>query len=121
MSSFLVSFGLLTAMFAAVAALERVPSLQHTPSPLRRPWFHTDLVWYLVAALAAGLTTFLLRPVLVRLALPGLADVVGSMPTWLALVVGVVVFDGVFFVIHRSLHRSETLWRFHKVHHSSRR
>src|SRR4051794_35972889 len=71
MSAFLASFGVLTVMFLTVALLERVPRLQHAASPLRRPWFETDLLWYLVAALAAGMSTFVLRPVLVRLAIPG--------------------------------------------------
>ena len=120
MTSFLISFGVLTGMFLLVASLERIPRLQHTPSSLRRPWFETDLLWYLVAALAAGLSTFILRPVLVRLAVPGLSTVIGSLPMPLALVVAVVVFDGVFFTVHVGMHRSDTLWNVHKVHHSSR-
>jgi sterol desaturase/sphingolipid hydroxylase (fatty acid hydroxylase superfamily) len=120
MPSFLIQLAVLTAMFLAVGAAERVPRLQHTPSRFRRPWLETDLLWYLVAALAAGLSTFLLRPILIRLAIPGVSSVVGSMPGWLALVVAVVVFDGVFFAIHTGLHRSELLWNVHKVHHSSR-
>jgi sterol desaturase/sphingolipid hydroxylase (fatty acid hydroxylase superfamily) len=61
-----------------------------------------------------------LRPLLSRLALPGAADVVSAIPTWIALAVAVVVFDGVFFAIHRFLHHSDVLWNVHKVHHSSR-
>lgn len=121
MSSFVVSLGVLTSMFLAVAALERVPALQHTPSRFHRPWFETDLLWYLVAALAAGLSTFILRPILVRLALPGASSIVASMPSWLALLAAIVVFDGVFFAVHTGLHRSDVLWNVHKVHHSSRR
>lgn len=44
----------------------------------------------------------------------------GSLPSPVALIVAVVVFDGVFFAVHIGLHRSEALWNFHKVHHSSR-
>ncbi len=29
------------------------------------------------------------------------------------------VFDFVSFLVHGQLHRSEVLWSFHKVHHSS--
>jgi hypothetical protein len=57
MSSFLVLFGVLTAIFLAVAALARIPRLQHTPSRFRHPWFGSDLVWYL----AAGLSTWVPR------------------------------------------------------------
>jgi sterol desaturase/sphingolipid hydroxylase (fatty acid hydroxylase superfamily) len=121
MISFLLPLGALTAMFLAVAALERIPALQHTLSRFHRPWFETDLLWYLVAALAAGVSTFILRPVLVHLALPGVSGFVASLPGWAALVVAVVVFDGVFFAVHIGLHRSDVLWKVHKVHHSSRR
>jgi hypothetical protein len=37
MSSSLVLLGVLTAIFLAVAALERIPRLQHTPSRFRHP------------------------------------------------------------------------------------
>jgi sterol desaturase/sphingolipid hydroxylase (fatty acid hydroxylase superfamily) len=120
MTSFLIPLGILTLMFLTVATLERVPHLQHTPSPLHRPWFETDLLWYLVAAFAAGLSTFVLRPILVKLAIPGLSTIVGSLAPPVALVVAIVLFDGVFFAVHVGLHRSDTLWNFHKVHHSSR-
>jgi sterol desaturase/sphingolipid hydroxylase (fatty acid hydroxylase superfamily) len=119
MSSFLIQFGALTAMFLTVAALERVPRLQHRPSRFRRPWFATDVLWYLVAALAAGLSTILLRPVLTRLSLPGASSVVATLPDALELLLAVVVFDGVFFTVHAGLHRSDLLWNVHKVHHSS--
>jgi sterol desaturase/sphingolipid hydroxylase (fatty acid hydroxylase superfamily) len=119
MASFLISIGVLTTMFLLVATLERIPRLQHTPSALRRPWFETDLLWYLVAALAAGLSTFILRPLLVKLAVPGLSTAVGSLAPPIAVGAAVVLFDGVFFAVHVRLHRSDALWNFHKVHHSS--
>jgi sterol desaturase/sphingolipid hydroxylase (fatty acid hydroxylase superfamily) len=119
MSAFLTQFAVLTATFVAVGSLERIPRLQHTPSRIRRPWFETDLLWYLVAAFAAGVSTFVMRPLLVRLAAPGLSDLVGAVPGPVALFVAVIIFDGVFFVIHTMLHRSDVLWNVHKVHHSS--
>lgn len=39
-------------------------------------------------------------------------------PYWAVLLVGFVVRDFVQWWIHRLLHRSPTLWEFHKVHHS---
>ena len=41
-----------------------------------------------------------------------------SFPYWAVLLVGFVVRDFVQWWIHRLLHRSPTLWEFHKVHHS---
>jgi sterol desaturase/sphingolipid hydroxylase (fatty acid hydroxylase superfamily) len=119
--AFVLSFGVLTSVFLLVASLERVTRLQHSPSRLVRPWFETDLLWYLVAALAAGGSSFVLRPILSRLAVPGVSAVVSALPGPAALVVAVVVFDGLFFAVHVALHRSDTLWNVHKVHHSTRR
>ncbi|MEM1322907.1 MAG: sterol desaturase family protein [Bacteroidota bacterium] len=39
-------------------------------------------------------------------------------PAWAILLTGFVVRDFVQWWIHRLLHRSPTLWEFHKVHHS---
>src|SRR6516164_3892241 len=103
MAGFVVQLGVLTGMFLVVAALERVPALQHTPSRFHRPWFETDVLWYLVAALAAGVSVFVLRPILVRLAIPGLSGWIGALSGWAALPIAVVVFDGVFFAVHRRL------------------
>ena len=120
MPSIVISFAVLTAIFLSIAALERVKGLQYVDKPVPRPWYRTDIGWYFVAAVSAGLSTFLLRPILVHLAIPGVSSVVGSLPTGWSLVVAVVVFDGVFFTVHRALHRSDRLWVVHKVHHSSR-
>ena len=40
------------------------------------------------------------------------------LPYWIILLIGFVVRDFVQWWIHRLLHRSDTLWEFHKVHHS---
>lgn len=39
-------------------------------------------------------------------------------PLWAILLTGFLVRDFIQWWIHRLLHRSETLWEFHKVHHS---
>ncbi len=39
-------------------------------------------------------------------------------PTWLHLLVGFIIRDFVQWWTHRLLHRSPTLWQYHKVHHS---
>ncbi len=43
---------------------------------------------------------------------------VQSFPVWGHLLLGFLVRDFVQWWIHRLLHRSDTLWEFHKVHHS---
>lgn len=41
-----------------------------------------------------------------------------SWPMWAILLVGFIVRDFVQWWTHRLLHRSDTLWKFHQVHHS---
>ena len=41
-----------------------------------------------------------------------------SLPFWTVLLIGFVFRDFIQWWIHRLLHRSDTLWEFHKVHHS---
>ena len=121
MVALLTSITILTGVLVLVAWLERIPALQLCPGPLRRPWFATDIAWYGVATVAAGVSTFVFRPLLVRLTLPAVADAVGSLPPALRFLLAVMVFDAVAFAVHMGLHRSDALWRVHKVHHSSRR
>jgi hypothetical protein len=54
--------------------------------------------------------------------LPGLAfrPLVRSLPVWLELVVGVLLFDVLIYWTHRWSHTVPLLWRFHAVHHSTR-
>jgi len=120
-SSFLTSVAILTAIFGLVALLELVPAIQHSPGPFRRPWFATDVAWYLVATVAAGVSTFVFRPLLVHLVVPGVAGAYAALPGVARFLFAVVIFDAVAFAVHKGMHRSNTLWRVHKVHHSSRR
>lgn len=41
-----------------------------------------------------------------------------TLPLWLKLVLGVMLFDLVTYWFHRMSHRVPVLWRFHRVHHS---
>ena len=120
MTPFLISLVILTTIFLFVALLERVPALQHCPGPLLRPWFATDIAWYFVATAAAGLSTFVFRPLLVQLSVPGISSAVANLPTVLRFLLATAVFDAVAFAVHLGMHRSDVFWRVHKVHHSSR-
>ena len=121
MTTFLISIGILTTIFAFVALLERIPAIQQCPGPLRRPWFTTDIAWYFVATVAAGVSTFVFRPLLGQLALPGVSSAVATVPAALRFLFAIAVFDAVAFAVHLAMHQSSALWRVHKVHHSSRR
>ena len=44
-----------------------------------------------------------------------------TVPLWLKLVLGVMMFDFVNYWFHRVAHRIPFLWRFHRVHHSDTR
>ena len=43
---------------------------------------------------------------------------VQAMPIWVHLLIGFFVRDFIQWWVHRLLHRSPTLWEYHKVHHS---
>lgn len=114
------SFLVLSGLFVAVGALERVPALQFRRTVgFRRPFMATDGAWYLVATGANVISAFVLRPQLQKLALPGVGSVVGGLPAWARLLVALVVYDFVAFGVHVFIHRSDALWSVHKVHHSS--
>lgn len=120
MVTFLLASAILSALFLAVAALERVPALRFRPARFRRPHLLTDAAWYGVATGAAAVATFVVRPLVAPAELPLTADRLDAMPLALVVVLAVVVYDLVEFAVHVALHRSDSLWLVHKVHHSSR-
>jgi sterol desaturase/sphingolipid hydroxylase (fatty acid hydroxylase superfamily) len=113
--NFGLSVAVLTAVYLAVAALERVPALAFRTLPRPRPYLATDAAWYGVAVGATAVSAFVIRPQLARMAI----GPVGRVPLVLQLAVAIVVFDFVSFAVHVALHRYDGLWRLHKVHHSS--
>jgi len=117
--SFLTSVAVLTGVYVLVGRLERSPALRFRELSKPRRWFATDVAWYGVAVAATALSVFILRPLLARLSVPPLRDVLAGAPFVAKLVIGVVVFDLVSFIVHRCLHRYDRLWAIHKVHHSS--
>jgi sterol desaturase/sphingolipid hydroxylase (fatty acid hydroxylase superfamily) len=113
------SFLVLSSLFVAVFALERVPVFQFRPSGFVRPFMATDGAWYLVATTANLISTFVFRPQLSKLAVPRVADAVDALPLLPRVGLAVVVYDFIAFAVHIAIHRSDTLWSVHKVHHSS--
>lgn len=116
-----MAFTVLSSALVLVTVLEQVPALQFAPRPLVRPFLATDGVWYLVGTGANVVSTFVLRPVLTRLALPGVAPSITALPVAARVALALAVYDAVAFVVHVGIHRSEALWAVHKVHHSSLR
>jgi sterol desaturase/sphingolipid hydroxylase (fatty acid hydroxylase superfamily) len=117
--SFFISVAALSVVYVGVARLERMPALRFRVLPAPRPYLATDLAWYGFAIAATAVSVFVLRPQLTRLEIPALQHAVARLPVAAKFVLGLVVFDFVSFVVHVTLHRSNTLWNVHKVHHST--
>lgn len=108
-------------VYGLVAALERISTLQFRESRFLRPYFLTDVGWYL----SVVMVTIALKPLLERLGdaaeglgVPTIAS--ADLPLWGLVVISVVLYDLLAFTFHVFLHRLGWLWRLHKVHHSSR-
>src|SRR5262245_7748937 len=117
--SFPLSVALLTAVYLLVGVLERRPSLRFRQLASPRPYLATDTLWYAAAIGATAVSVFVFRPALARLAVDPVAGWVGGLPLPARLLLGLVIFDLVSFLVHVGLHRSDTLWNLHKVHHST--
>lgn len=114
--------GLLVAA-AFVALMERVPRLRLRPLLFFRRFFITDVFYLLTGFIAGG-------PIAVAyvnrgsqffgdvLAVPRLAAF--HLPLWLAVGMALLALDAGNYAAHYCLHRFNTLWEFHKIHHSSR-
>lgn len=117
--SFLLSVAALTIVYLTVGILERRPGLAFRTLPTPRPYLTTDVLWYWLAIVATAVSVFVFQPVLSQLAVGPIADRVDALPTAVKLLIAVVTFDFLSFLIHRQLHRSDRLWDFHKIHHST--
>jgi len=115
----LASAGLVAVLFLTVAAMERIPRLRFAPYRFLRRHLATDAAWYVIATTANVVAAFVLLPMLSKLALPAVAATVRHLPWGARFVMAVVLYDFCSFLVHVGLHRSETLWSVHKVHHSS--
>jgi sterol desaturase/sphingolipid hydroxylase (fatty acid hydroxylase superfamily) len=119
--NFLVSLAALSTLVLVVAVLERMPWLRFRRLSVRRPYLGTDAAWFLLAATASAISVFVFRPQLSKLAIEPIGRWVGDLPVAAQLLLALILFDLVSFLVHVGFHRSETLWNFHKVHHSSLR
>jgi len=117
---FLLSL-LLTAL--VFVPLERAFPLRVTQPVFRRGWT-TDMGYFFAShALVQVLSLLILLPASVLgqwLAVPALRAVVARAPLVVQLVGVIVVADLTQYWVHRAFHEVPFLWRFHRVHHSSR-
>ena len=93
-------------------------------APLRPEW-RTDLAYFfmghvlvqfvLIAATASTSTVDAL------VASDTVKNAIRALPVWLQFLLAVLAADLAQAVLHRAYHRTPWLWRFHAVHHSTRR
>ena len=117
--TFLLSVFALTTVYVVVGILERRPALRFRRLPSPRPYLATDTAWYGLAIVATAVSVFAFQPLLSKLAIGPVAGRVEALPTAAKLLIAIVTFDLLSFLVHRQLHRSDRLWEFHKVHHST--
>ena len=117
--SFLLSITALTVVYLVVAKLERAPALRFRSLPSPRPYLATDAAWYLLAILATAISVFVFRPVLSQLEIGPISDRINALPLAARFLLALAIFDFLSFLVHRQLHRSDRLWEFHKIHHST--
>jgi len=105
-----------------IAFLERRPGVRFRPAPLLRAHFAGDVIYLLTGFVAGGslalaYVTAASGLVGTYLGVPRLAAI--DAPRWLTVPLALVALDLGNYAAHWCLHRSEWLWEFHKVHHSS--
>jgi sterol desaturase/sphingolipid hydroxylase (fatty acid hydroxylase superfamily) len=117
--SMLFALVIVAGTLLALPILERLEGFRFEPSPVLRPLFLTDVVYFLTGFVVLPLLeTCLLDASAVRERLSVLsAD--NALPGWTIVVLAYVVIDLANYLAHVLLHQVDPLWEFHKVHHSS--
>lgn len=104
--------------------LERLWPQYPEQGTFRKEWT-LDVVYFMSTHLPIQILSFLvLLPVIQAtkyLSVPILQHLIGRMPWFLQFFLAVVVADLAEYFIHLALHKVPFLWRFHAVHHSSKR
>lgn len=92
--------------------------------PLREEW-RTDLAYFFMGHVLVQFVliavTASTAAVAAFAAFPALQQAIQSLPVWLQFLLAVFVADMTQALLHRGYHNIPWLWRFHAVHHSSRR
>lgn len=102
--------------------LERVTRYRFRHSRFFRDYFPTDIAYLLTAVVfGAWMSVVYLRPAAAWVEslvyIPRIASI--DLPIWIAVPLGVALFDFGNYGVHYTLHRVAVLWELHKVHHST--
>jgi sterol desaturase/sphingolipid hydroxylase (fatty acid hydroxylase superfamily) len=106
-----------------LTAFERFSKVRFKASPLFRSYFTTDVIYLLTGFVAGGslgaaYIAWASGWIGDHLSLPRLPGF--DLPFWLSTLLALVALDLGNYFAHYLLHRSNLLWEFHKIHHSSR-
>jgi sterol desaturase/sphingolipid hydroxylase (fatty acid hydroxylase superfamily) len=116
------SLATLLFVFVLVVPFERLFPRHH--QRLRRPHLGTDVAWALTSVPlgVAGIVVGLVVGVLSLAWVPGLLlrPLVLAIPAAPRAVFGILLFDIAIYWTHRFGHEVPFLWRFHRLHHSTR-
>jgi sterol desaturase/sphingolipid hydroxylase (fatty acid hydroxylase superfamily) len=111
----------LLATAATLILLERIPALRRVRARLLRAHFGADILFLVVGWVAGARLAFLYFGAGSEVLGRGLPRVAGlGAPLWAEFLVAFILIDLGNYVAHDLMHRFESLWEFHKVHHSSR-
>ena len=109
---------LLSALFVP---LERLVAVHR--QPVFRAQFAVDLAYYALNSLLTGAVLafpLALLGATVHAIMPGsLLRAIADLPSWLTLVLSLLIAETGFYWGHRLSHEIPLLWRFHAVHHSA--
>ncbi|MGI9602740.1 MAG: sterol desaturase family protein [Acidimicrobiales bacterium] len=116
--------GGIVGLFVVVVPFEKM--FKRHPYKIRRPGLRTDLTYALVNPVleVVGLVVgAIIAVAMVPLWLPMLllAPLVTAQPAWLQVVEAALLLDILIYWTHRLGHEVPLFWRFHSVHHSSKR
>jgi sterol desaturase/sphingolipid hydroxylase (fatty acid hydroxylase superfamily) len=117
-----MTLAILGAAALLLAGLERSAYLRFRPSAFFRRHFTGDVIYLLTGFVAGGsaATAYIVAAsgwLEQSLSLPRLAS--AGLPVWLLVLPALVAIDLGNYLAHYWLHRSDLLWEFHKIHHSS--
>ena len=109
----LAVIALMALVFAPLELL--FPAVKRPQGRFQR--YRTDILHILIGGYVIRLATIgILGWLITLLAIPRLG---AALPLWLQVIAILLMSDLAFYTMHRIYHAVPTLWRFHRIHHSS--